>query len=283
MKLTIERLEHIKNNGFSLDFGEVFNEAFENYKKTALIVGVIMLLFMIIFGILGFGFVGVLAGVGSYTEFLTNLKPSPNTSTTMLIIGFFSKITVAGCIAPLTAGILKINYNASINEEVSIGTAFEFYQSKSFKNLFIAAVFIATFLYAVELAANFIWMKDLTNINSENIYAMAGSTMLATVFNIIAIIFVTISTVLVIPLIIFGNLSPIDAIKNSFLLIFKKFWIVFALLFVAVILSFIGFIAICIGVLFTIPFYYSTVFAIYKNSVGIENISEIDQIGNSEF
>ena len=36
IKTTQDRIEEIKKNGYTLDFGNVFNHAFENYKKIAL-------------------------------------------------------------------------------------------------------------------------------------------------------------------------------------------------------------------------------------------------------
>ena len=39
-----QRIEQIKREGYSLDFGDVFNNAFENYKKIAVFAGSVLLL-----------------------------------------------------------------------------------------------------------------------------------------------------------------------------------------------------------------------------------------------
>ena len=90
-------------------------------------------------------------------------------------------------------------------------------------------------------------------------------------------------TMLIIPLIIFGNLSPTDAIKNGISLVFKKFWVVFALFFVTIVISIFCIFGLCIGIFFTTPLWFSTIFAIYNSMIGVENTSEIDQIGNNEY
>ena len=37
MKSTLDQIEDIKKDGYSIDFSNVFNFAFENYKKIALL------------------------------------------------------------------------------------------------------------------------------------------------------------------------------------------------------------------------------------------------------
>ena len=49
METTVEKLNEIKQFGYPLDFGDVFSQSFENYKKIALIVGSIILVLIIAF------------------------------------------------------------------------------------------------------------------------------------------------------------------------------------------------------------------------------------------
>ena len=44
-KTAQNRIEDIKKNGYTLDFGNVFNLAFENYKKIALYGGLVFFVF----------------------------------------------------------------------------------------------------------------------------------------------------------------------------------------------------------------------------------------------
>ena len=58
MESTLNQIEQIKKYGYTLDFSNVFNHAFENYKKIALYAGLILLiLFILSFFIGGLGFV----------------------------------------------------------------------------------------------------------------------------------------------------------------------------------------------------------------------------------
>jgi hypothetical protein len=55
MPTTSEKITAIKENGYDIDFSRVFENAFENYKKIALISGIAILLFtlFILFVVLG--------------------------------------------------------------------------------------------------------------------------------------------------------------------------------------------------------------------------------------
>jgi uncharacterized membrane protein len=280
MNHSTEKLKQINQNGYSIDFGEVFNETFENYKKTALLMGVFFLILFVIYIVLASAIMSVFIGVGSYTNFLTGFKSSLETSTTTLIIETIVKIFIVGLLAPIGAGLLKIAHNAEIGEEFGIGTPFEYYKSNHFKEIFISGALISSIMSLIGLATNLFLSNDLTNFkntqnfNFENIWSIFAFTLIAMFVLFIFTIFTT-------PLIIFGNLNATEAIKQSFILSFKHFWMILLLLIIAIICCFVGIFGFCIGIFFTLPFYYSTVYIIYKNVVGIESNSELDQIGIS--
>jgi hypothetical protein len=48
MNLKQDRIKEIVHNGYALDFADVFNKAFENYKKIALYAGLMIFVFMVI-------------------------------------------------------------------------------------------------------------------------------------------------------------------------------------------------------------------------------------------
>ncbi|MNE83546.1 hypothetical protein D3C80_1803690 [compost metagenome] len=52
---------------------------------------------------------------------------------------------------------------------------------------------------------------------------------------------------------------------------------------VAVIIAFLGIIALCIGILFTLPIIYTTQYAIYNTAVGVEEHDELDDIGRTDY
>ncbi|WP_166963247.1 hypothetical protein [Yeosuana marina] len=75
------------------------------------------------------------------------------------------------------------------------------------------------------------------------------------------------------------QLSEMDIVKVSFALGNKKWLISFGTMFIAGILGMLGVIACFIGVFVTISIVYLPAFLIYKEVVGFDNVSEIDQIG----
>jgi hypothetical protein len=251
MNPTTEKINQIKKNGYTLDFGEIFNDTFENYKKTALLMGAVFLLLTIIYIVLTFGIMGFFIGVGSYTDFLTGSKTFAELSTFNLIIQSIFKIFIAGLVAPITAGFIKMAHNAEIGDDFGINTAFEYYKTKYFKDLFIASVLISAVISIFEMASNLLFFKDLSNIKNIQNFNF-GNIWLASVITIIFVFIIVILTIFTTPLIIFGDLTATEAIQQSFLLAFKNFWMILLLLLVAFICCLIGLIGICIGVLFTI-------------------------------
>ena len=86
---------------------------------------------------------------------------------------------------------------------------------------------------------------------------------------------------LTVPLIIFSKLDAVNAIVFSIKLVFKQPIILFLLLLVGYICAMLGFIALCIGIFFTLPFIYSLYYCIYKNIIPVEEYSELDEIGRT--
>ncbi|MEZ0129872.1 hypothetical protein AB9T88_08965, partial [Flavobacterium sp. LBUM151] len=114
------------------------------------------------------------------------------------------------------------------------------------------------------------------------------SGLISVVFNMLGIVLVdtiialaiTVFTSLTIPLIIFGDLNAIDAIKSSIIIVSKQPFTIILLLFVAGVGSAIGFIGCCIGIVFTIPITYSLKYALYSAIINIEEDNTIDSIGS---
>ncbi|WP_345273736.1 hypothetical protein [Flaviramulus aquimarinus] len=82
--------------------------------------------------------------------------------------------------------------------------------------------------------------------------------------------------------VVFANnpdLSEVEIVKASFKLGNKKWLITFGTMFVAGLLGMLGLLGCGIGVLFTMSIVYLPVFFIYKEAVGFEDSSQIEQIG----
>lgn len=262
-----DRIEEIRTNGYRLDFGNVFEHAFENYKKIALYAGSMLLVFSVLIGIV---VVGVVVSVAiavfnldatSLAEMAKpeNLQPE-NFSVNFLLIYATSIILITCLLAPFQAGFLKMADCGEKGEEFHVSTIFEYYKAPYFKE-----IFISTFLIT------------LMSSGLSMVLEYAGIQIIGVLISL------TISFIsfLSIPLIVFGNLRAVDAIKSSIIIVFKQPFILLALLIVAGIASMVGFIGCCIGVFFTIPFIYSMNYAIYSSIIGVDSESELEEIVES--
>lgn len=261
MKSTLNQIKDIKKNGYSLDFSDVFNHAFENYKKIALYAGLILLIISILCFFLGGGILVSLYGVEHFNkQFFENLQNKQPEGTALLIYTLAATFATA-IITPFTAGFLKMADSADKDETFNFSTVFTYYRTPYFSRLFTATLLIGLTSGLISVALNFIGIK---------------------VIDTILAIIISLFTSLTIPLIIFGNLNIIDSIKSSVVIVSKQPLVIILLFIVAGIASLVGFIGCCIGVVFTIPITYSVKYAIYNAIFEIENPDSIDSIGQSE-
>ena len=253
MQTTTEKIATIKENGYDIDFSRVFENAFENYKKIALISGIAILLFTLFILFVAFGLIVVFVGFSAISENIESINPENFSGVTILIYVLIVGL-VAGLASPFTAGIFKIAHCADSGTDFSLGTVFDYYSSPYFKQLFIATSLIALI------------STGMTSLLESFDIRFLGVILTYTI---------SFFTFLVIPLIIFGNLKVAEAIKGSFIIVSKQFFILLGLLIVAVIMAMLGLIGFCIGIFFTIPFIYSMYYTIYKDSIGFDDEVEV--------
>ncbi len=209
MKTTKEKIEEIKTNGYQIDFGNVFNHAFENYKKIALYAGLMIFVFSVILGLLAGGIVIFSFGVSALNEkMLENLKIENFTGLHMVIY-VITAILLTCLLSPFPAGLIKMAHCAEKDEEFHVSTVFEYYKNPYFKELVISTLLITIFSSA---------LSEILNFN--------GIKIVGGLFSFVVSFF----TFLTVPLIIFGDLKAIDAIKSSVIIVSKQpldtFWII---------------------------------------------------------
>lgn len=258
MKPVKERIEAISANGYELDFGTVFEHAFENYKKIALYAGLMLLFFFIALAVLFMiGMVSYI-GVENMEEFskkltqFSELKEKPLDIMLQINAGM---LLLSGLVNPFMAGFYKMADCAEKDEEFHVATMFTYYKSPYFGNIFISIVIIT-----------------LVNIGFSTLLELAGFKTIGAIISLI----LSFVTFLVVPLIVFGKLNAIDAIKSSILIVSKQPLILLGLLIVAIIASAIGIFGFCVGILFTMPFIYSMNYVIYSTIIGIDSPKEIE-------
>ncbi|WP_310559642.1 hypothetical protein [Flavobacterium sp.] len=258
------QIEEISATGYQLDFGTVFESAFENYKKIALYAGLMLLVFSILISIIMLAGLISYLGIENIEEFgnkmkqMSTLKVMPLEIAVPLNAGL---ILISAIISPFTAGFLKMADCGEQGEEFHVSTMFSYYKFPYFSTIFISVFLIG------------IISSGLTML-LENV----GLSFVGTLTTLL----ISFITFLTIPLIVFGNLNATDAIKNSIILVSKQPLILIGLSIVAGIGAALGIFGLCVGVFFTWPFMYSMNYIIYKSIIGFEDTSEIDEISGIE-
>jgi uncharacterized membrane protein len=250
MQTTNKKIEQLKTNGYELQFENVFNKAFENYKKIAVYAGLAILVFgfllVIVAGIGIVGFIGVEnINPNSMKQLEAKMLQPEYIGNQFIVALIFSSL-----FSPISAGFLKMAEAGAKDTEFKMRHFFSFYNWSFFKELIIAT-FIITLVS--------------TGINSLLTYYK-----IPFIGNLLSFV-IGIYTTLAIPLIIFGKQKALEAIQASISISNKQFFTIFLLMLVAFFGSLVGLIGFCIGVLFTIPFNISMQYAIYDAIIGIEN------------
>lgn len=258
MKPVKERIEAISANGYELDFGTVFEHAFENYKKIALYAGLMFLFFFIALAILFM--IGMVSYIGvenmeEFSKKLTQFSELKEKPLDILLQINAGMLLLSGLLNPFMAGFFKMADCAEKDEEFHVSTMFTYYKSPYFVNIFIA-----------------IFIISLVNMGLSTLIELAGFNIIGTLISLT----LSFSTFLVVPLIVFGKLNAIDAIKSSIIIVSKQPLVLLGLIIVAIIASAIGIFGFCIGILFTMPFIYSMNYVIYSTIIGIDSPKEIE-------
>ena len=250
MKTTKEKIEEIQTNGYNIDFANVFNHAFENYKKIALYAGLMIFVFAILFGFLAGGIVILTFGVSALNQKMLENLTAENFTGLHLAIYLIVGILFNCLFVPFSAGLIKMADSAEKDEEFHVSTVFQYYKNPYFQELVIATFLITIF-----------------STGLSEMFKLVGVEIIGALFSAAISFF----TFLTIPLIIFGNLKAIEALKSSMIIVVKQPLVLLGLLIVSGIASLVGFIGCCIGVFFTIPFLYSMYYAIYTSIIGIDS------------
>lgn len=251
IEILLEKIERAKN----LDFGTIFNESIELFKKVWLQGFVILLLSMLLmlpFYILMYV---PLIAMGVMDPESLNNGGEPNLAIMlpiyglMIVFAFFAMIIGVG----LKAAFFKICKNKDLNTTAN-DDYFYFFKKPYFgKTAKIGAISFGLFIGAYVLCFFPI------------IYMIVPVTMINVIyaFN--------------------PDMSASNIVKASFKLGNKKWLIIFGLTFVSGMLAgIVGAIMCFIGILFTSSFSSIPAYFVYKNSIGLDDKSEIEQIGNGE-
>lgn len=264
MKSTLDQIEDIKKNGYSLDFATTFDHAFENYKKIAVYSGLIFLVFSVIVAIAYMGTITAIFGIENIKKDFLEEYSKRKLSGEELLIHSIGLAVLAGLLAPFMAGFLKMADHADRDVEFKVSNIFSYYKAPYFVHLFINAFIPALVGTAIS--------GLIKNIDSSAI----GNTI-----SFVIPYFISYLMFLSIPLIVFGKLKGMEAIKSSFIIVTKNPLTIFSFFILGFIGSLVGLIGCGVLVFFTIVFNSSMIYATYYAIFGIEKEDSIDSIGNS--
>lgn len=252
-----KRIEEIKNNGYQLDFGNVFEHAFENYKKIVLYAGLMLLVYIIL--LIALMITGIINYIGidnmeAFNENLKNFKSIKDIPLNILLPLEAGIILLSGFLSPFYAGFLKMADCGEKDEEFHISSMFAYYKSPYFANILISTLLLS-----------------FTSSGLAFLLELAGIQTIGTLISLT----ISFLTFLTIPFVVFGKLNAFDAIKSSIIIVSKQPLVLLGLLIVAIIGAAIGIFGLCIGIFFTIPFLYSMEYTIYSEIIGVDSESEL--------
>lgn len=244
--------EHKFNQNNTPEIGKIIDESFATFKKTIWISGVGILLLLLVILPITFYSIFTYMGISSMEEFIKKSQ-TLETDFNYLLMNAGVGIVLAAFVAPITAGFYKINHLAKQNKEFAINNLFDYYKNPYFFPLAVSA--ILTTLYS-----NIIGLL-LVYINLP----LVGSLMQI----LIAFLFI-----FSIPLIIFENQTALNAMSNSSRIFVKHpFTIILSLSF-AFIIAMLGIFALCIGIFFTVSYFYTMNYTVYNEIIPIDETSQ---------
>lgn len=261
MENVLKKIEHIRQNGYHLDFGDTFSETFDKWKKLfgygalAIIISIVFYyLISFIFGMIGLS-------AGNEQELMQKIMSNQGDPSAMMDIykEYFSQPMVIGSAIlqslfmflayPISAGLVYMAYKYDTTNNLDISDLFEGYRGSNFGKLAVLFLIykLASFLgLCVFLIGFFVPFVG---------FSIASS------------------------FIIINKMDVMDAIKASFQVTFKNFFIVLFLLIVSFLFYLAGALACFIGLIFTYAFIPIMTYSIYKMSIGIEAVKELDELG----
>lgn len=240
------KIDQINPNQKKLDIGDAINEAFEIYKKTAITSGTALMVLMSIIVFLGVVGISYFFRADELEEVMKNFNPD-TLSANGLIIYFAVVILLTVFSSPFIAGLLKMAHDAANNLEVQFSSLYYYVNHNFFPDILLVTFFTTT----VSIGLTYLSKLLIPGIGGE-------------ILAIITSYAVSILTFIALPLVLFKELSFIEALQTSVKQISQNFFVVLLLIIVAGLFSIVGIFAFCIGVFFTLPLVYAMQYVIQK-------------------
>tara|TARA_R110000868_G_scaffold100301_2_gene275871 strand:+ start:25282 stop:26049 length:768 start_codon:yes stop_codon:yes gene_type:complete len=244
------------SNAKQLDFGSIFSESIELFKKTwlqgfllqAITIIIMLPLIIVIYApLIGIFMTQSKSGHSDPEAFTAFFAGMSLIYIVFIVVAVFALSAVSFA---LNAGFFRMMRKLDHNEQVTTSDLFHFFKANYFNKTFM--LMLATVGIAI-LAILLCYLPIF--------YAMVPLSFFTVMFAFNP------------------DLSTGDIVKLSFKLGHKKWLLAFGLIIVSAILAEIVGLLLCgIGVLFTAAFVYHPVYFIYKKVIGFENGNQISEI-----
>ncbi len=258
--MNLETFKEKLSSAPDLEFGAIFNQAIELYKKVwvqgllLMVFAVIMMLPLII--ILYAPIISMaIAQESGGIDMENNPWAAGGFSIGMIIGVLFFAIAASAVNTALVAGFYRICKAADQGKEVNTGMLFHFLKKENVGKLL-----------QLSLIALLI-------------------SIIATLLCVLPLIYAAVPLSFIAPMLAFNSdLSPSEMVKGAFDLGNKKWLLTFGIIIViGLLVNILSYITCGLGIFFLGCFQYLPVYLIYKHSIGFEDDNEIDQIGEETF
>lgn len=236
------------NQNHTPEIGKIIDDSFATFKKSIWISGVGILLLLLVVMPITLYAIFTYMGISSMEEFVTKSKMLES-DFNYLVMNAVIGMVLSAFIAPITAGFYKINHLAKQDKDFGLNNLFDYYKSPYFAPLAISTI-LAT------LYSNIIGLL-LVYINLP----LVGSMMQ---------IFIALLFIFSIPLIIFEKQTALTAMSNSSRIFVKHPFTIITCLVFAFIIAMLGVFALCIGIFFTVGYFYTMNYTVYNEIIPID-------------
>ncbi len=242
-------------NAKDLDFGNIFNQSIELFKKVWVQGLIVILLNMALIAPFAIVMTVPLTAMGIIDPESMQYGQDPNFA---MLLMYYSMQFVLGFIAAIIGfGLKAAFYRICKNKDLDLSESDDYFYF--FKKPYLGKVIkLGAISYGIGIIAMFLCCLPL-------IYAVVPIAFINIIFAFNS------------------DLSESDIVKASFDLGNKKWFITFGLMFIAGLLAgIVGLVMCIVGIFVTSSFSYIPLYFIYKESVGFDNDDEIQEIGKIE-
>lgn len=250
MKNIFERLQQIDEDGLEISTRNIINESYKLYTKIILKSGLVLLLTAMAAASIASFIITV--NFENPEEILKNLVTiNPLNFALDELLLYVVGLSIATAIGSmLTAGFIRMAADASLEKKVQLSTAFVYFTKKSGFLVFIAHFIISLLFTSLSL---------LLQHNELSLVSLALNWIINSL------------TSLITPLLIFGNLTILQAFKYSSQVVNKKPLTIIFLLTWSSFLASAGVLFFVVGIFFTLPYIFCVHLVLYKQTIGLEN------------